>query len=99
METVNAKITEASLGFEDHGILTILLTLDFGDSMQCFGGFQLSNPYDLHRWVTGLLDVFNARDWKDLKGKYVRVQKETGWNGKLLKIGDVIEDKWFTAKI
>ena len=32
-----------------------------------------------------------------LKGKYVRVEIE-GWGGKILRIGHLMKDKWFSFK-
>jgi hypothetical protein len=101
MEIRNAKIEEVSLGFEGHGILTIGLTLDYGDGgHQGFGGYALGGRDDaetqhLHRWICGLLKTVGVDYWRQLEGKYVRVEREEGWVGKVLRIGNVIEDKWF----
>jgi len=98
METTNAKIKEAFLGYEGHGILTIDFVLDYGGSQQGFGGYQLSNPYDLHRWITELMKTVGVESWNELKNKYVRVEREAGWNGKITRIGNLLEDKWFNPK-
>jgi hypothetical protein len=36
------KVTSVRLGLEDHGILTLWLTLNFGGKSQGFGGYALS---------------------------------------------------------
>lgn len=97
MKTVNAKIESMSLGYEDHGIMTIMLTLDFGGSMQGFGGYGLDGAEDLQRWIKELLRVVGVERWEDLKGKYVRVEKEEDWNGRITQIGHFLENKWFDS--
>ena len=37
------KVTAVHLGFEDHGIMSIALSLDFGGSVQGFGPIALSH--------------------------------------------------------
>lgn len=93
------------LGYEDHGIMTIYLTLDYGGTMQGFGGYALDvySEEDKERlpskalgeWVMNLLDIVGVNKYEDLKGKYIRVELEEGWNGKILGIGNLLEDKWF----
>ncbi len=39
MEIKNAKIEKTTLGFEDHGIMTLFIYLDYGGSGQGFGGY------------------------------------------------------------
>lgn len=74
-------ISSTELGFE-HGVLTFMLTLDFGVSSQGFGGFCL----DDRTWhtepnyipgVTGagviaeILKAVGVQRWENLKGKEV----------------------------
>lgn len=98
METKNAKIESAMLGFEGHGILTCMLYLDYdgGGSSKAFGGYNLNSGAELLRWVKGVLKVVGVENWEDLKGKVIRVQREDTWNGKIVKIGNLLEDKWFS---
>jgi hypothetical protein len=44
---INARIESVELGYEDHGILTAWLHLEFGSSGQGFGGYALDSnrPY------------------------------------------------------
>lgn len=106
-EIKNAKIVSTMLGREDHGILTALITLDFSSFKQAFGGYALDTHDGKKRvgheacgqFVMGVLEVVGVESWEDLKGKYVRVDMETGWNGKILRIGHITEDKWFDPKV
>ena len=48
-EILNAQITNVSLGYEDHGILTFGLSLNIADGTSCtFGGYAL-DEYDEER--------------------------------------------------
>src|SRR4051812_15085485 len=102
METRNATIKSTALGYEDHGILTVWLNLDYGDSGQGFGGYAL-DMYDRdkdtrvsHRscgeWITAILKVVGVRRWEDLPGKHIRVQND---HGKVHAIGNLLKDEWF----
>lgn len=95
MEIKNAKITGTMLGYEDHGILTCMIDLDYGGSGQGFGGYQLSDGHDLHRHITQILKTVGVEKWEDLKGKYVRVVAE---HSKVHRIGNLLEEKWFDPK-
>ena len=98
--SVNAKIESTHLGFEDHGIMTFWITLNYGGSHQGFGGYALDNPQDGKRVPTVLvghavqriLKVVGVSKWEDLKGKYVRVKRtEVGATA----IGNILENEWF----
>ena len=41
------------------------------------------------------MKVLEVDSWEQLKGKYVRVEFE-GWGGKVLRIGHLMKDKWFS---
>jgi hypothetical protein len=102
VETKNAKITGTSLGYEDHGILTAMLHLDYGGSGQGFGGYQLdSYSKELggripHKacglFIQRVLEVVGVDKWEDLNGKHIRVQST--WD-KVHAIGHILNDKWF----
>jgi hypothetical protein len=77
LETTLARITNASLGYEDHGLLTSFLMLEYaetgariGGTGQGFGGYSLGGKYT-NRWVMGVLDATGAKDWSEVKGKLV----------------------------
>lgn len=102
----NAQIESASLGVEDHGLLTSYLRLVQGGCCQGFGGYGLdgqpSERIDGAKrtpsvycgwWIARILETVGVSDWKDLKGKYIRVDGEDF--GKIDGIGHIVEDRWF----
>lgn len=94
MEIQNAKITDTMLGYEDHGIFTCMLYLDYGGSCQGFGGYQLGKEYtDKH--IQGIMKAVGVDKWEKLKGQMVRVKRDPGYGGKILAVGHILEDKWF----
>jgi hypothetical protein len=85
-EILNARITDTMLGYEDHGILTFSIFLDCGRYSTAFGGYCLDS-YDnekkcrIHSKYLGIsiekiLKVAGVERWEDLKGKYVRLERE-----------------------
>src|SRR5438045_1865374 len=94
-ETI-AKITGAFLGWEDHGILTCTLTLDYGGSGQGTPGYGLDEPRQdaagkhIGRFGTAFGMEFVARlmracgvnQWDAIKGRTViAIRDGEGWNG------------------
>lgn len=85
-----AKITSTMLGVEDHGILTVWLTVDYGGSGQGIGGYSLDGPtHDddgkfLGRVGSAFGMEFVARTmracgvdkWEDLKGRTIYVLQD-----------------------
>ncbi len=98
MEILNAKIESTMLGFEDHGILTAFIHVNYGSSEQGFGGYGLGGPDAMRVFIENVLQVVGVDQWESLKGKYIRVKREEGWNGVIVSIGNVLEDKWFNPK-
>lgn len=100
----NATIGDALLMIEDHGILTIMLYLEYGEGgTQGFGGYALysSNfkPVGIRAcgfYIWRLLEVVEVSNWKDLKGKNVRVLKDD--NDMVIAIGHITRDKWFNPR-
>lgn len=99
-EIKNAKIETTMLGFEDHSIMTCFITLNYGGSSQGYGGYVLDGKHDDYktnygiRFVMGILETVGVEKWEELKGKHVRA--EIGDDGKIERIGHIIEDKWFS---
>lgn len=108
MEISNAHITNVSLGYEDHGILTFGLTLEIAGGCGCvFGGYALDN-YDktlkkripsarAMECLTEIMRVVGVKNWEDLNGKYIRIINK-GWGSTIDTIGNLMEDKWFNIK-
>lgn len=94
-ETRNAVIRSVYLGFEDHGLLTLMLDLDYGGTGQGFGNYNLgaedAGNY-CARWIKGLLKTFEIDELYKLKGKNCRA---VATDGGVLKIGHIVKDQWF----
>lgn len=99
----NAKITSTRLG-EEYGCLTVDLIIE-GEGWGCgFGGYCLDhwfseigqhNSSDGYGAIIELMKTLDVESWEELKDKYVRVEIE-GWGGKIIKIGHLMKDKWFS---
>jgi hypothetical protein len=91
------KIDNTFLGYEDHGILTVLLRVTYGSSSQGVGGYVI-DAYDktlerrvptVHcgRWVAGILAACGVDSWEKVRGRTVVVIREgEGWNGRPIGI-------------
>lgn len=90
MTEKNAVITSTFLGKEDHGIPTCYVHLDFGDSMQGFGGWDLRH-YG-YAMIMGILEAVGAESWEKLSGMNCRIR---GRATKLEAIGHVVKDQWY----
>lgn len=80
-----AKVTSASLGWEDHGILTTRINLDYGGLCQGLPGIALDEPreddngkfigrYGTDRgmeFVARLMRAFGVDEWDKIKGRTV----------------------------
>jgi hypothetical protein len=74
-----AKVTSAHLGWEDHGIFTCWVDLDYGGSAQGAGFYSLDRWHEGRKqrigtakgleFIMRLMQVFAARDWSDIVGK------------------------------
>ena len=104
-EIKNAKIVSTKLG-EEHGCLTANIVLE-GHSWGCvFGGYCLDHwcadvgeysSTDGYGAIIELMKALEVESWEQLKGLYVRVETE-GWGGRVIKIGNLLKDKWFSFK-
>ena len=93
MSIKNAIIKSTFIGFEDHGILTLEIDLDYGNSFQSFGGYDLRS---YGSWpIEQILKVLECKSLDQLKGLSVRANVG-GWNSRINSIGHIIKDKWFS---
>lgn len=87
-----AKIAATSLGYEDHGILTIWLHLDYGGSGQGAGGYALDGfdkelnvrvpSVECGRWVAGVIGACGVKKWEDVAGRtIIAIRDQDGWGG------------------
>lgn len=93
IETQNATITGTMLGFEDHGIFTSSISLNFGGTTQGFGGYSLHHGNSAALFIEGVLNTLKLDAWEKLIGTNVRARR--GATGRLEAIGHIIEDRWF----
>lgn len=106
-EIRNAKIRSTQLGWEDHGIFTFGLNLEYGGMGQSFGGYCLDEPIKkdgkfMERVGTAvgmdaimkILKVLEVSDWEKLPGTFVRAD---GDSGNIYRIGHLLKDEWFDA--
>jgi hypothetical protein len=77
------KIRKTMLGYEDHGIFTLSLDMDYGGTEQGAGGYCL-DQYDKsverrvgtaygHEFIIRTLKAVGARKWEDVAGKTILV--------------------------
>lgn len=104
-EIENAKITSTKLG-QEHGCLIADLTIE-GEGWGCgFGGYCLDHwcadigqysSSDGYGAIIELMKTLEVESWEELNGQYVRVESE-GWGGRILRIGHLMKNKWFSFK-
>lgn len=69
------KIRRTQLGFEDHGIMTAMLDIDYGDSSQSIGGYSLDSSCGpaMALFVEGILRATGVDFWEKVVGRTVFV--------------------------
>jgi len=93
IETRNARVVSTFIGKEDHGIPTCSVRLDYGGSVQSFGGWDLRH-YG-YAMIQGILDAVGAESWETLQGMHVRARCEST---KIYALGHIIEDRWYAPE-
>lgn len=72
------KITDVFLGFEDHGIFTMTLDVDFGGSGMKIGGYNLQGDTGFAAaFIRGVLQATDSNDITQVKGKTVLLVTST----------------------
>lgn len=101
----NAKITKVDLSMEDHGCLTLELTLEGKGRGCCYGAMCqvraiLTQKMNSFLDVAGMesiiriMDIVGVSCFNYLTNSYVRVATK-GWGNPIKIIGNLIKDKWF----
>lgn len=104
----NAIIEKADITIERGFILTAMVHLDFGGSGQGFGGYTLGGTGDAKcadhtgpnyaaEFIAKCMSVAGVERWDQMRGKTVRVRKDTEW-GQITAIGHIVKDQWFYPK-
>lgn len=102
-QIVNARIERTILGYEDHGIMTACLYLDYSGAGQMFGGYALDGkPVDREKgrvptplcgaFIANVLRVTGVGSWEKVAGTYIRVDCDLG---QVHGIGHLLKDDWF----
>lgn len=103
----NAIITKTTLGKEDHGIMTFMISVEF-DGCGCgIGGYALSGKDPITgkvgfsakglEAIAKICEVVGVENWEDLPNKYIRI-KDNGWGSTIDEIGNLMEEKWFNIR-
>lgn len=103
LQTQNAKIAATQLGYDDHGIVTAFLQLQWPGMAGGFGGYALHSDHPHSgltafgmQYLRSVLDTVGVRTWEDLAGKHVRIAQEPGSGlSPIIGIGNIMEDRWF----
>lgn len=99
----NAVIENAVLSIDELGFLTSWLTLDYGGTVQQFGGLSLYLPKSFKHhelksvagfFISRVMEIAEVTDWSKLKGRPLRVR---GNDKGIEAIGHFIKDDWFCA--
>lgn len=104
IETRNAIIQRASIGIEDHGLLTAFVTLDYGGACQGFGGYAFYSAgwkggpgrNAMGLFVYRVLEIAGVSNWHELPGKCVRARAD---HGNVYAIGHITKDEWFDPSV
>ena len=105
----NAKIDSTSLGFEDHGIFTVMLGLDYGGTHQGAGMLCLSHTdKDTHKVVMrpelgdiilGVMKACGVQEWEKVNGKtVVAIFEDDSWSSNPIGIAPLLGGKPFIWK-
>ncbi len=89
----NAKILRTELGYRDGAgsSPTAWVTLDYGGTIQGFGGYRLRGAAT-HDFIYGVLSALKAPSWEALPGTPCRARLH---DGMVVAIGHYLEDAWF----
>lgn len=110
MEIKNALIERTNLGINDHGCMSVDLTLSYGSTGQVFGGYAIDGKpaernYACERrpsilcgaFIKAILRVVGVDTWEQVKGKHVRAR--IGRGGLVVAIGNLLDDRWFDPQL
>lgn len=95
MHEAIAKIESTHLGYEDHGIFTLLLNVNYGGSGQSIGFHSLDNPSPTGKgrvgtrygmeYIMRVMSACGVSKWEDVKGRTIIVLKrDNSWHSEIL---------------
>jgi hypothetical protein len=98
-----AKVESAHLGYEDHGIFTLMLGVTFGSGGQGIGGYALDNPGEDGRrgtaygmeFIIRTMRACGVEEWSKVVGRtiYVLRDGEDKYNAKVVGIEPLPTEK------
>jgi hypothetical protein len=97
----NAVVRDAQIRFDRGVFLSVWLTLDFGSSVQGFGGYclgkkgQIAETPIFAEWIRQLMEIFDVDRWDDIKGKPCRAVHS---HMTVSRVGHYLKDKWFVPE-
>ncbi len=92
IEEKNAVIESTMLGFEDHGIMTFMLHLNYGSGGQGAGGYSFDEKTGKGMSIIPkILKTLKVDKWENLKGLNIKVKSE---HSKVHAIAHFLEDDW-----
>lgn len=90
------KIADTHIGLEDHGMMTVSITLEGDGWRQGIGHYRIgtwSEPIEDAGWVAEFIRRFTqaagAETWENLPGKRVKVLREGSFKGRIVGIDKV----------
>lgn len=94
----NAQIKSVRLGFENHGLLTLDISLSLeGNIGTCYGGWNMTNNPKGMSAVGELLKAMKVDSLNELEKTYCRtLSTGNGCGDRVMAIGHIIEDSWFS---
>lgn len=101
-----AKVESTMIGYEDHGILTAYVFLDFGGSSQGAGGYGF-DEYDEATggrvvasgfgldWIASAIRAAGVDSWEKVKGRtlFALVEGDGGWGQKIVGLAPLPTEK------
>lgn len=107
----NAKIVSTMLGIEDHGIMSFFVFCEWSGAGCGFGGYCLDGPDrqddntplrsnkrighgHSYQAIRHILETVGVEKWEKLPGTLIRIEYN-GLGKQLVKIGHIMEDRWF----
>lgn len=88
----NGVISDVAIGFDDKGILTGYVVIEYDGAKQAFGGNSLEGQ-NAAIWLHGVLEVVGVVQISQLVNRPVRVEAD---NVKIHRLGNFLKDAWFT---
>lgn len=103
----NMQIISVDLSMQDHGVITLMMSMKGNCIGTVYGGICLGHGYlgakefsgsvKAMPYIMRIMDVVGVERFNDMKGKYVRVAIKD-FSSPVKIIGNIIEDKWFNPE-